>query len=125
MTLVELTKLDAKLGEGTLVAALEDGTINQRTQRKDVVAMWQKPPLVRATDIDDDEPTASYDELAAEHESLQALVGELEAARETAPPVDEELYELRRLNEALTSENEELKAQVAELQAKLSEREAA
>ena len=42
MTLHELTKLDGKLGEGTLAARIEDGTITPKTQRQEVAA-WLRP----------------------------------------------------------------------------------
>jgi hypothetical protein len=39
MTLYELTKLDDKLGDGTLQKKIKDGSITPRLERKDVVAM--------------------------------------------------------------------------------------
>ena len=46
-TLYELTKLDKRRGEGTLLARIEDGTITPKTQRKHVAEMLKdrhKPP---------------------------------------------------------------------------------
>jgi hypothetical protein len=49
MTLYELTKIDKKLGEGTLLAKIEDGTITPKTQRQDVTAILRnRPPMPKA-----------------------------------------------------------------------------
>jgi hypothetical protein len=42
-TLYQLTRLDEKLGEGTLLAKIEDGTITPKTKREEVTA-WLNPP---------------------------------------------------------------------------------
>ena len=75
MTLYELTKLDDKLGDGTLVAKLGDGTITAATLRKDVAAMLRttQPTAARATPRQNAQRTI---------EARQAHIEELEAARE-------------------------------------------
>jgi hypothetical protein len=44
-TLYALTLMDKKLGEGALITRIKDGTINVKTQRKEVTSLWRpKPP---------------------------------------------------------------------------------
>jgi len=49
-TLYQLTRLDGKRGEGTLLAKIEDGTITSNTKRKDVIA-WMR----NSEETDDDD----------------------------------------------------------------------
>jgi hypothetical protein len=44
-TLYTLTTLDKKLGEGTLLARIKDGTITPKVERKDVAALLPKPKV--------------------------------------------------------------------------------
>jgi len=130
-TLYELTKVDKKLGERTLAAKLQDGTINAATQRPQVAELLRggKPPAKRATPLQ-----AARDKIAQQ----AAHIEELEAAREEPPLTaveqdPEPLDALREANHALKTqllasqaeaedlrrEKEELQRKNAELQARL------
>jgi hypothetical protein len=43
-TLYALTLMDKKMGEGALLSRIKDGTINVKTQRKEVTSLWRDHP---------------------------------------------------------------------------------
>jgi hypothetical protein len=107
-TLYALTRLDKKLGAGTLEAKIQSGEITPATQRKEVQAMLRPAGQEKKT------PKPSREaKLAKELEATQEHVVELEAAFDDPQELDrlrEENHALKRENLALQSEVEELRA---------------
>jgi hypothetical protein len=86
-TLSELTRIDKKLGEGTLAKWLGDGTVTPKTERKDIAALLtaDKPSSSKSKRKPKRHPRPNYESAETQHDrDLRALRGLWEATCESA-----------------------------------------